>query len=121
MGSRYSSRKIIYLALGAGVSLHEGITHALNPVPIQNCGAKLRRVGANLEGRMIKWEYKTYRFHDGGMGSGKSRLEELFDKFGADGWELIQIVASSDPTDCTHRLAILKRPKPSPKAKRIVG
>jgi hypothetical protein len=69
---------------------------------------------------MMKWEYKTYRFHDGGMGSNKSYLEELLDKCGADGWELVQIVASSDPNDFTHRMAILKRPKPSPKAKRIV-
>ena len=70
---------------------------------------------------MMKWEYKTYRFHDGGMGSNKSFLEELLDKCGADGWELVQIVASSDPSDFTHRLAIFKRSKPSPKAKRIVG
>lgn len=70
---------------------------------------------------MMKWEYKTYRFHDGGMGSSKSYLEELLDKCGADGWELVQIVASSDPSDFTHRLAIFKRPKPSSKTKRIVG
>jgi hypothetical protein len=70
---------------------------------------------------MMKWEYKTYRFHDGGMGTNKSYLEELLDKCGTEGWELVQIVASSDPSDCTHRLAIFKRPKPCPKAKRIVA
>jgi len=67
------------------------------------------------------WEYKTYRFHDGGMGSNKSHLEELLDKCGADGWELVQIVGPSDPSDFTHRLAIFKRPKPSAEPKKIVG
>jgi hypothetical protein len=66
---------------------------------------------------MMKWEYKTCRFHDGGMGDNKSYLEELLAKCGADGWELVQIVASSDPSDLTHRLAIFKRPEPSPKTK----
>jgi hypothetical protein len=69
---------------------------------------------------MMKWEYKTYKFHDGGMGSNKSYLEDLLDKFGADGWELVQIVGSADPNDSSHRLAIFKRPKPSLEAKRIV-
>jgi Domain of unknown function (DUF4177) len=63
---------------------------------------------------MMGWEYKTYRFHDGGMGDNRSYLEDLLDKFGADGWELVQIAGSSDPYDLTHRLAIFKRPKPDP-------
>jgi len=60
---------------------------------------------------MMKWEYKTYRFHDSGTGSNKSHLEELLDKCGEDGWELVQIVGSSDPSDFSHRVAIFKRPK----------
>jgi hypothetical protein len=69
----------------------------------------------------MPWEYKTYRFRDGGMGSNKSYLENLLDKCGADGWELVQIVASSDPSDFTHRLGIFKRPKVSRKQTRLVG
>lgn len=66
----------------------------------------------------MSWEYKTYRFHDGGMGDNRSYLEDLLDKFGADGWELVQIAGSSDPSDLTHRLAIFKRPKSNPAASR---
>lgn len=70
---------------------------------------------------MMNWEYKTYRFHDGGMGRQESHLDVIFDKFGADGWELVQIVASPEPNEFNHRLAIFKRPGPRAKATKAAG
>jgi cation diffusion facilitator family transporter len=63
---------LLVFALGAGVSLHEGITHILNPQPIQNVGANyvVLALSALADGSSWWFTLRTFK--------GKRRLSGIF-------------------------------------------